>query len=99
MLSIMSSADLTHTKGFGVGVVIGQVPADSILQRARAAMTAPTKLLLRQVGEPALHLVDPGRVRRREVQVKTRMSEQPAVDERRLVGGVVVQNEVDVEVQ
>ena len=70
--------------------MVGQVHADGILECARAAVTAAPKLLLGQVGKPPLHLVDPGRVRRREVQVETRVAQQPAVDERCLVRGVVV---------
>ena len=59
---------------------------------------AATDLLLREQREPAHHLVDPRAVRRREVKMEARKTNQPAVNERRLVGAVAVEHEVNVEV-
>ena len=64
----------------------------------RAVVAAAPKRLLRQRREPAFHLIDPRRVRRREMQVEARVAEQPAMDERCLMRGVVVQDDVHVEV-
>jgi hypothetical protein len=61
-------------------------------------VAAATNLLLSQLGEPALHLIDPGRVRGREVEVEAGMSEQPAMDQRCLVRTVVVQDKMHLEV-
>jgi len=61
-------------------------------------VTATSDLLLGESREPALHLVDPGRVGGGEVQLEARMAQQPALDERCLVRGVVVQDEMHLEV-
>ena len=76
MLSMISSADLDPDERLRIGIVVGQVQADGILQCTRAAVAATPKLLFGQGGEPALDLVDPGRVGRREVQVEAWVSEQ-----------------------
>ncbi len=85
-------------EGLGIGTVGGQVQPNGVLQRTGAAMTAPAKLLVGEDGEPALHLVDPRRVGGREVQVEAWVAQQPAMDERRLVSAVIVQDEVHVQV-
>src|SRR5687767_11703916 len=51
----------------------------------------------RQDREEGLDEVDPGRTRRREVAVEARVANQPPLDPRRLVRGVVVHDEVHVE--
>ncbi len=73
------------------------VPRDGCLQLARAPMHAAAQLLVGERGEPALDEVDPRGTRRGEVHVVARMAHEPAVDERRLVGPVVVENHVHVE--
>jgi len=83
----------------GIGVVIGQVYADGIVKRTRAAVAAAANLLFSQLSKPALHLIDPGRVGGREVKVEARVPKQPAVDQRRLVGAVVVQDEMHLQVR
>ena len=80
-----------------IGVVIGQEQADGFLERTCAAVAAASELFLCQLREPALHLVDPGRVRGREVEVEPRMAQQPPVDQRRLVCSVIVEDEVDIQ--
>jgi hypothetical protein len=57
-------------------------------------MNATAKMLLDQEREPAFDLVQPGGARRREVHVIARRLRQPAVNERRLVRGVVVEDQV-----
>ena len=73
------------------------VSADRELELARAAGDASTQLLLRQGGEPSFDEVDPGRARRREVQMKAGMPGEPPVNRGRLVRAGVVEDEVDVE--
>ena len=51
-----------------------------------------------QLGEPAFDEVEPGRKGGGEVQVKAGMPEQPLLDRLGLVGGVVVQDQVEFEV-
>src|SRR5579864_6737180 len=61
-----------------------------------AAEGASTDSLLRDDVEPYFHLVEPGRVGRREVQVVTGACCQPALDARMLVGGIVINDQVHV---
>src|SRR6266403_4648226 len=71
------------------------VIADRALQFERTAMRAATKLPVRELGEEALDLIDPGRAFGREVDMKARASQQPALDQRRLVRAVVVEDEMN----
>src|SRR5437899_11945058 len=73
------------------------VPPDGRLQLARTAMHAASKLLVGERREPALDQVDPRGAGRGDVHVVSRMAHQPAVDERRLVGSVVVENHMHIE--
>jgi hypothetical protein len=58
---------------------------------------AATQLLRRQLGEEALDEVQPAGAGRCEVKVKARMRSKPALHGLGLVGGVVVEDQVDVE--
>ena len=62
-----------------------------------AAERAPLDGTLAEQTEPPLHLVQPGRVGGREVQVEARPRSQPPPDLGVLVRRVVVQHEVDVQ--
>ncbi len=73
----------------------GQIETDGVLQSAGAALGSATDLLVGEHGEPALDLVDPGTVGGREVELKARVAKQPAMNQRRLVGAVVVEDHVD----
>ncbi len=73
------------------------VPVQRLLELARGAMSAAAHAALRERGEPALHLVEPRRRGRGEVNVEARMTGEPVLDGRRLVGAVVVHHQVDVE--
>ena len=81
----------------GIGVGDGDVLADRRFEGERAPMRSAADLLLAQQSEPALDQIQPRGARRREVEVHARMSRAPAVNERRLVRAVVVDNQVDVE--
>lgn len=65
---------------------------------ADAPMHAASQLLRGQFGEPALHEIELGRVGRDEVDVEPRPLGEPSPDKRRLVGRVVVHDDVHVEV-
>src|ERR1700757_5465489 len=69
------------------------------LERLCAAVHATAQLLLREQREPALYQVHPGGADRGEVQVNARALGQPAPNPGRLVGGVVVQDQMDVQVR
>ena len=58
---------------------------------------AATNSLLGDEGEEPFDLVEPGGVGRREVNVPTRPACEPSSDLGMLVGGVVVDDEMDVE--
>ena len=53
-------------------VVEFEVVADGVLQFAGAAMDAAAQLFFGEASEPAFHQVEPGRARRREVEMKAR---------------------------
>jgi hypothetical protein len=55
--------------------VVGQVQADGGLQCSVLRVAAAANLLVSQLGEPAFHLIDPGRVGGREAEVEARVSE------------------------
>jgi hypothetical protein len=86
---------LGPSEGFRVAVLDVDVVANRALELERAAMRATTKLSVGEFGEEALDLVDPGSTLGREMHVKARASEQPALDQGRLVSAVVVQDEMD----
>jgi hypothetical protein len=66
-------------------VVEFEVVADGVLQFAGAAMDAAAQLLFGEAREPALGQIEPGSTRRREVEMKARMTQQPT----RLIAGVL----------
>jgi hypothetical protein len=88
---------LDPDEGTRILVAAVQPSSDRLLQCLSGAMGAAPDPLLGQFREPALDQVQPGRVGGREVEVEARMPDQPAADGRSLVRGVVVQDEVDVE--
>ena len=55
------------------------------------------KLAGREFGEEAFNEIQPRRRSRREVEVHARVLFEPSHDRRMLMGGVVVENDVDVE--
>ena len=53
--------------------------------------------LLVSVGEPSLHQVDPGTVRRGEVDMKSWAFREPFPDHGGFVGSVVIQDDMDIQ--
>ena len=71
--------------------------ADVGLELAGRVVHAALQLLSRQFGEPAFDLVDPESRGRREVDVPVRSPRQPGLDRCGLVSGVIVHDDVDVQ--
>ena len=94
----ISSADLVHRNGFGSALFWSMKFGDGCLEGGEAAVNAASDLPRRQHGEEALDLVQPRRAGRGEVDVPARPSHQPIADQRRLVSGVVVHDEMHVEI-
>lgn len=63
----------------GVGIIDLDIGADGIAYAARAGEAGAPARGARQETEPDLHLIEPARVGRREVEVHVRMACQPAV--------------------
>ena len=85
-------------KRFGVFVGDVQVAVDGSLQFGSALMHAAAQLLFGEQTEPALHQVQPRGAGGCEVHMEAGPLGKPVPDQRRLVGGVVVRDQVDVEV-
>src|SRR5260221_2528999 len=68
------------------------------MEGGEAAVDAASDLPLRQHGEEALDLVQPRRAGWGKVDVPARPSRQPSADQRRLMSGVVVHDEMHVEI-
>jgi len=66
-------------------------------KRPGAAINAAAQLLAREVREPALHLIDLGAVRRCEVEVESRVVQQPALNQWHLVRALVVKHQIHIE--
>src|SRR5262245_54247784 len=62
-------------------------------------MGAALDVLLAQQGEPSVHEVERGRAGGREVQMESRMSNEPSPYAWRFVRPVVVEDQVDIEVR
>lgn len=71
---------------------------DSLLQFGNVVEDAAAYLLASDLGEEALNQIEPGRRCRDEVQLEARMALEPALYSRRLVRGVVVGDQVEVEI-
>ena len=71
---------------------------DRVMQRGDAAVDAAAELPLGEQGEEALDLIEPGGAGRGMVDVPVRALEQPVAHGRGLVGGVVVHDEMDVDI-
>jgi hypothetical protein len=74
------------------------VGEDRGLERVRAPVRPALDLFVGQHREPALDQVEPGAAGRREMEMEPGPSGQPAVNHRRLVGAVGVENQVHLEV-
>ena len=69
---------------------------DGLLELLDRVMIASLDLLLTKLGKPALDVIDPRTVGWGKVQVVARPFGQPATHERGLVGGVVIQDNMDL---
>lgn len=77
--------------------MVFQVFHDGALELGDALEGAAANAVSGDLGEEALHHVEPGRRGRREVQMEARMRLEPALYGRCLVGGIVVDDQVEVE--
>lgn len=84
-------------EGLGMLVGVGNVRQDGRWERLRAAMHPAPQLFLRQQGEPPLHQIEPGGAGRREVHMEARSLEQPPLDHGGLMRGIVVEDEMHVQ--
>ena len=89
---------LDPDEGFGIGIVVPQVFNDGILELGDAFEDAAADAFAGDLGEEPLDHVEPGRRGRREVQMEARMRFNPALHGGRLVSGVVVNDEMEIEV-
>ena len=81
----------------GVAIAVVDVVADSLFQLFGGAMDSAPELLFGKHGEPAFDQVEPGGRGWGEVQVEAWPLGQPVADQLRLVGAVVVQDQVNVQ--
>ena len=80
-------------------VPVGQPLVDGMLQFGGTSKGSPTNHPLRDQSEPTLHQIKPGAAGRDDMQVEsaTFLRLEPALDDRTLVGAVVVHDEVKVQ--
>ena len=83
-------------EGFRLCVVLQEVVVDRFLEVVDAGVAATADALCGDLGEEALDEVHSGRAGGGEVQLETGMLFQPDLHLGRLVGGVVIENQVDV---
>lgn len=87
---------LAPDKGLRHCVVQQEVVVDRAFEIVDAGVAAMSDAFHGDLGEEALHGVQPGRAGWREVQLEARMFLQPGPHLGRLVGGIVVEDDVDV---
>jgi len=84
-------------KRFGVGIVVFEVVVNGSFEFGDGGEDAATDALLSDQAEEALDLIEPGGRGGGEVQVKAGVLGQPCLNVAMLVGGVVVEDEVEIE--
>jgi len=84
-------------EGLRIFVVQVDEGADVGLELLDGGVNTSLDLLSGEFSEPALDLIDPGRRSRREVDMIVRPASEPRFDLGRLVGGVVVHDDMDSE--
>ena len=94
----MSSADLVQRKGFGSALCWSMKAVMSASSADDAAMDAAPDLALGDEREEALDLIEPGCAGGRQMHMPARPLGQPVADQRGLVGGVVVHDQMHVEI-
>jgi len=85
-------------EGLGMLVAMFDPVGDRRLELEHACEGAATDALARDLGKQPLDEVEPRRGCRREVQGDAGVALEPAPDRRRLVGGVVVEDQMEVEI-
>ncbi len=80
---------------FRLIVVLGEEAVDGRLEVHDGAEDAALEASLRELGEEALHRVQPGARGRHEMEGEARVALEPAPDLGVLVGGVVVEDDVN----
>jgi hypothetical protein len=83
--------------GLGGCIVLQQVVFDRLFQFGDAGERATANAFVRDPGEEALDEVQPGRRCRDEVHLESRMLGEPRLHRRRLVGRVVVDDQVQLD--
>ena len=91
-------SSLRPDEGLWVGIVDLDERGDVGLEIVDAAMDAALDLLVAEESEPAFYLIEPGGAGRGEVEVIARVAGEPRFPGRGLVGGVIVEHEMDVEI-
>src|ERR1700756_4475925 len=82
-------------EGFGAGVVLREISIDGGLQVGNRAENATADALPRHLREKVLDGVEPGGRGRGEVEGPARMTRQPGQHPGMLVGGIVVEDDMD----
>src|SRR5215475_6980771 len=86
-------------EGFGVLVSMFDPVCDSGLEVWHAGEGASADALSRDLGKQPFDEIEPGRGSRCEVQGEARVALEPALDWGRLVSGVVVDDQVQIEIR
>src|SRR5438309_11580074 len=82
-------------EGFGTGIVFSEISIDGGLQVSDRAEDAAADALPGHLGKEVLHRVEPGGRGRGEVEGPARMARQPGQHFWVLMGGIVVENDMD----
>jgi transposase len=85
-------------EGLGVGIVVFEIVHDGAFELGDACEDAAADAVAGDLGEEPLDHVEPGRRGGREVQVKAGMRLEPALYGGGLMGGVIVDDEMEVEI-
>ena len=89
---------LRPSEGFGIVIDGVDVILDGLFQFLRGAMNTASQLLFGQQGKQALDLVQPRSAGRGEVDMPVRPLGEPCSDGWGLVGGVIVHDQMDIEI-
>ena len=89
---------LCPNEGLWVGIVDLNERGDDGFEIVDAAMDAALDLLVAEESEPAFYLIEPGGPGRGEVEVIARVAGEPRFHGWGLMGGVIVEQQMDVEI-
>ena len=81
-----------------MAVVLFEVNTDRSFQFANAAVNAAAQLPFGEQRKPALDQVEPGAAGGRKVQMEARMAQEPALDGWGLMGAVIIEDQVQLQV-